>query len=132
MSEVRLQTPHVTALMADGSVLAVQVLNPDYLNWDRTAAKHNWASMQKIPFTWLTFVTWSALRRTGQVESSWDQFSEVDCLQVTNTADETNGNGNGSTTMSADLASLERLVGPLDPEAEPETVGPTPPGPVPG
>jgi hypothetical protein len=130
MSEVRLQTPHVTALMADGSVLSVQVLNPDYLNWDRTAAKHNWASMQKIPFTWLTFVTWSALRRTGQVESTWDQFSEVDCLQVTNTSgDDTNGNG---VTQVVDVASLERLVGPLDPEAEPETVGPTPPGHAPG
>jgi hypothetical protein len=123
--------------MADGSVLTVQVLNPDYLNWDRTAAKHNWASMSKIPFTWLTFVTWSALRRTGQVSSSWDDFSERDCIQVTNTTGESNGtNGAATTTMAAELASLESLIGAdtLDGsgEAEPETVGPTPPGPVPG
>lgn len=126
MADVRLTTPRVTALMADGSSLSVQVVNADYLNWDRTAAKHNWASMSKIPFTWLTFVTWAALRRTGQVESSWDDFSERDCIQVSNTAD-TNG-----TTMSAELASLQELVGPVDPDADLEAAVPTPPGVGPG
>jgi hypothetical protein len=120
--------------MADGSVLTVQVLNPDYLNWDRTAAKHNWASMSKIPFTWLTFVTWSALRRTNQVATTWEEFSERDCIQVTNTADATNGTNGTATGLGADLEALVGLQGTLDDtgEAEPATVGPTPPGPVPG
>ena len=130
MSEVRLQTPHVQALMADGTVLTVQVVNPDYLNWDRTAAKHNWAGMSKIPFTWLTFVTWSALRRTNQVDSTWEQFSEVDCIQVTNTS----GDTNGTTEVSVDLSSLVGLQDSLDDTGEVEAgaVGPTRPGPVPG
>ena len=127
---ITLQTPKVTALMADGRVLTVQVLNPDYLLWDRTAAKHGWASMSKIPFTWLTFVTWAGLRRTGQVDLTWEDFSERECVQVTNVgADQANGNG---LTQAVDVASLEALVGPLDGEDTPVEVGPTPPGPVPG
>jgi hypothetical protein len=90
---VRLDTPNVTVLMADGVTHTVRVRNPDYLRWDRTAAKHGWPPMDKAPHTWLTFVAWSALRRERIIgeEVTWEAFSESLCLQVSNAEESPNG-----------------------------------------
>ena len=110
MTDVRLETPRVTVLLDDGRTLTTQVMNPDYLRWDRTAAKHGWARMDVIPHTWLTFVAWSALRREGQLDAdvTWEEFSERRCLQVINASESKDGE-----------------------VSEEDTVGPTPSGPEP-
>lgn len=95
-----LATPRITVTMDDGRLLTTQVRNADYLRWDRTAAKHGWPTMAKAPFTWLTFVAWSALRREGQIADAmtWEAFSETHCLQVVNaTSERANGSAAGPT-----------------------------------
>jgi hypothetical protein len=111
MDGVRLETPRVVVTLEDGRTLTTQVMNPDYLRWDRTAAKHGWGRMDSIPHTWLTFVAWAALRREGQLgqDVGWEDFSERLCLQVVNAS-----------------------TGTPDEPSEEDSVGPTPPGPEPG
>ena len=81
---VRLETPRVRVVMDDGRELIVQVRNPDYIVWDRTASKHGWPKMADAPLTWLTFVAWAALRREGQIngEMTWEAFSETHAWAV--------------------------------------------------
>ena len=129
MGDVRLETPLVTVLMADGQTLTVQVLNPDYLRWDRTSNKHGWPPMAKVPHTWLTFVAWAALRRTGQLgeDVTWERFSEELCLQVTNArGDDTNGSGAeealAAMGITPEILSLAEVADGVDPT-------PTGPGP---
>lgn len=87
---VRLATPRVTVILDDGRTITVQARNPDYLRWDRTAAKHGWPTMQKAPFLWLTFIAWSAARREGLIPDAWtwEAFSETHALQVTAAGDD--------------------------------------------
>jgi hypothetical protein len=84
MSEFRLATPTARARLSDGRVLEARVLNPDYLRFDRTAAKHNWPKAAEAPFLWQTFLAWSAFRRTGQIAESvtWEEFSDHLAEQV--------------------------------------------------
>ena len=69
---VRLAIPRLEVTMDDGSTFDVQALNPDLLRYDRTAAKHGWPSPTDAPFLWLTFLAWSAGRRTGDVADDHD------------------------------------------------------------
>src|SRR5262245_12491696 len=118
--------------MADGRELTVRVLNPDYLRWDRTAAKHNWPPMAKAPFTWLTFVAWSALRRTSQIpeDVTWEAFSERDALQVRNAAEESNGHDPSAAAL-AGIRSISPDLGDLMDAEATDGVGPTLPDPEP-
>ena len=79
-----LPTPRVRVTMDDGRVLVTQLRNPDYLRWDRTAAKHNWPPAEKAKFLFLTFTAWSALRREGQIHDSmtWEEFSEQRAVHI--------------------------------------------------
>src|SRR5262245_40906380 len=122
--------------MADGRELTVRVLNPDYLRWDRTAAKHGWPAMAKAPFTWLTFVAWSALRREGLIPEAmtWEDFSEREAIQVRNAGDgSSNGtNGTGAEGVMAGLRVVDpELAEAMDADA-PDGVDPTPMAPEPG
>lgn len=130
MTDHRLTTPHLAVTMDDGRLLTVQAANPDYLTWDRTAAKHNWPAMRQAPFMWLTFIAWAALRRTGQIEDmSWEAFSETHALQVASADADEAEPANGATTRSV-LADLGLIDGSEAPEVA--TVGPTLQAPEPG
>jgi len=131
-NETRLETPYLTVSMADGRELTVRVLNPDYLRWDRTAAKHGWPAMAKAPFTWLTFVAWAALRREGQIpeDVTWEAFSERECLQVRNAKDEANGHEPAVAAL-AGLRSISGDLGDLMDAEAPDGVDPTLPDPEP-
>jgi len=125
-----LETPFVTVSMEDGRELSVRVLNPDYLRWDRTAAKHGWPSMAKAPHTWLTFVAWSALKREGQIgpEVTWEDFSERLCLQVVNARPDTNGRLPSDEALAAVGAIAPDLMDYMEAA---DGVDPTPQGPGP-
>lgn len=71
-----LTIPRLWVVPIDGEPYAVQALNPDMVNWEETAARHKWAanSPGTSPFKWLTFLAWSASRRTGLTEQTWEQF----------------------------------------------------------
>lgn len=51
----------------DGKTLDLQTNNVDMVLWDRTRAKHKWPGLQEAPFLWMTFISWSAARRTGLI-----------------------------------------------------------------
>lgn len=74
-----LTIPRLRVVPIDGDEFTVQALNPDMINWEETAARHNWKANTPgvAPFKWLTFLAWSAARRTGQIDQSvsWEAFS---------------------------------------------------------
>lgn len=82
MSDFRLPTPLARVRMSDGRVLEARIINPDYLMWDRTASRHNWPSAQQGPFLWQTFLAWAALKRTQQIDATWEEFSDRLAEQV--------------------------------------------------
>ena len=94
-----LAVPRLEVMLDDGRTLEVQALNPDLLRYDRTAAKHGWPKIEAAPFLWLTFLAWSALRRTGEIPEAmgWTEFADERCLQVRNLDA---GNGTGPIEMS--------------------------------
>ena len=74
-----LTIPRLRVVPLDGAEYTVQALNPDMINWEETAARHGWkANTPSVaPFKWLTFLAWSAARRTGQIDQavSWETFA---------------------------------------------------------
>lgn len=67
MGEPRLTSPLVTVIREGFDPLEIQTTNRDMVNWDRTRIRHKWPSLQDAPFLWLTFVSWSAARRSGAI-----------------------------------------------------------------
>jgi len=100
-----LTIPRLRVVPIDGDEYEVQALNPDMINWEETAARHNWKANTPTvaPFKWLTFLAWSAARRTGQIDPGvgWDDFRQ-------------------STAQVSDVSKAA------------DAAGPTPPGPDPG
>lgn len=60
---VSLSAPRLHVILEDGTQHDVQTDNRDLLAWDRSRAKHKWPTAQDAPFVWMTFLSWSALRR---------------------------------------------------------------------
>lgn len=71
----------VTVTIAGHDPQDVEVLNPDRIRWDRTRHKHKWPSFQDAPFLGVSFLAWSAMRRTGLYVGTWEDFEE-DCLNI--------------------------------------------------
>lgn len=61
----------------DGTTLVVRVLNPDYLRWDLSRGKKGWPSGQEAPFLFATFLAWSAAKREGAYEGTYEAFAEA-------------------------------------------------------
>jgi hypothetical protein len=68
--DIKLVAPLVLVIRDPGEPLEVQTDNRDLLAWESTALRHKWGSFQDRPFKWLTFLAWSALRRSGDLETS--------------------------------------------------------------
>jgi hypothetical protein len=79
-----LTIPRLRVVPIDGDPYEVQALNPDMINWEETAARHGWKANTPgvAPFKWLTFLAWSAARRGGLTDLSWEQFAAT-TAQVT-------------------------------------------------
>lgn len=88
--DVRLVAPRVRVVRAseNGSdPMVIQTDNRDLLAWEQTALRHKWGSFQERPFKWLTFLAWSAARRSGELETSVTYETwEADVLSVADTA----------------------------------------------
>jgi len=74
-----LTIPRLRVVPIDGEPFTVQALNPDMINWEETAARHGWKANTPgvAPFKWLTFLAWSAGRRTGVIDQAvtWEAFA---------------------------------------------------------
>lgn len=77
-------------MVADGSTYEIQAYNPDLIAFEETASKHRWKGPSEAPFRWLTFLAWSASRRSGKIDPGlgWDTFAAT-TLQVENLTTET-------------------------------------------
>lgn len=105
MGDVRLSSPRVRVVRDGHDDLEVQTDNRDMVLWDRTRIRHKWPKFDEAPFLWLTFLAWSAARRSGAIapELTYERW-EADVIDVAN-VDAPDDIGMGT---------------------------PTPPGPVPG
>lgn len=76
VTKLGLTIPRLRVVPANGEPYEVQVLNPDLLTFEDTAATHRWKGPGDAPFRWLTFVAWAASRRTGVIDESmtWEVF----------------------------------------------------------
>lgn len=75
MGAPKIPLPRVRVILPDQDELVLQILNPDLLRWDVTAAKHRWPGFRENPNRWLTFIGWAAAVRTGAYAGSYDQFA---------------------------------------------------------
>lgn len=89
-SDHRLTVPRIAVTLDDGSEFTVQALNPDLLRWDRMASRNGWPNAQSAPFLWLTFLAWSAAKRTGAIPDAmtWETFGDERCIEVRAITDE--------------------------------------------
>jgi hypothetical protein len=89
MANVRLVAPRVRVIRAseNGSEpLEIQTDNRDLLAWESTSRRHKWGSFSDFPFKWLTFLSWSAARRAGEIDASLTYEAwEADVLSVMDT-----------------------------------------------
>jgi hypothetical protein len=98
VGDVRLTAPRVRVVLEDGSVIEdLQCVNYDMLTWERTRdrQKPKWPPMEEARMTWLTFMAWTAARRTGAIgqDMTWERFEReaVDVSPVMDDDDEEAG-----------------------------------------
>jgi hypothetical protein len=89
MTDVRLTSPRVQVIRDGQDPAEYQTTNADLVLWDRTRAKHKWPTFQEAPFLWLTFLSWAAARRTGDIDGdmTYEKW-EAETLNVTALTDE--------------------------------------------
>ena len=88
--DVRLTTPRLKVIReSDDTILELQTTNADLIRWDRTRAKHKWPTIEEAPFLWLTFLGWSAARRSKVIgpDVTYEAW-EADVLQVDSNDDD--------------------------------------------
>jgi hypothetical protein len=64
--------------MDDGTTLKVTTKMADYVLYETTAKRQKppWGGIGDNPSLWETFVSWAALRRTGQFSSSFEAYQK--------------------------------------------------------
>jgi len=78
MATARLRSPLIRVIRDGQEPIEIQTSNPDLVLWDKTRARKRppWPKFDEAPFLWLSFLAWSALRRTGQIptELTYEQW----------------------------------------------------------
>lgn len=66
----------MSATLFDGRVLTAKTALKDYILFENTARRQKppWGGISDNPTRWEAFVTWAALRRTGQYGGSFETF----------------------------------------------------------
>lgn len=83
MGDVRLRSPRVTVIRDGHDDLEVQTDNRDMILWEKTRARHKWPKFDEAPMMWLTFLAWSAARRSGAIDTgyTWERW-EAETLEA--------------------------------------------------
>jgi hypothetical protein len=91
VGDVRLESPRVIITREGHEDLEVQTDNRDMIVWETTRARHKWPKFDEAPMMWLTFLAWSAARRTGAIDNgyTWERWRE-ETLQAKTVKDEPN------------------------------------------
>jgi len=77
---------NVRAEMNDGTVLETRTALKDYVLFETTSKRQKppWGSISENPSLWEAFVSWAALRRTGQYQGGFESFqNDVDLVDAT-------------------------------------------------
>jgi hypothetical protein len=69
MGDVRLVAPRIRVIRDGQDPLEIQADNRDLVGWEQTRVKHKWPKFDEAPFKWLTYLAWSAARRSGALET---------------------------------------------------------------
>ena len=88
MGDAKLTSPRVSVIREGHEPLEVQTDNRDMILWEKTRVRHKWPKFDESPITWLTFLAWSAARRTGAIDAAykWETW-EAETLQVSTVDD---------------------------------------------
>lgn len=76
---------NVHAEMVDGRVLETRTSMKDYILFETTAKRQKppWGGIAENPSRWEAFVSWAALRRTGQFSGGFETFlDETDIVDA--------------------------------------------------
>lgn len=89
MGDVHLDSPRVRVIRDGHEPLEVQTDNRDMIAWEKTRARHKWPKFDEAPIFWLTFLAWSAARRSGAIEQgyTWERW-EAETLQARTVEDD--------------------------------------------
>lgn len=68
--------------LTDGTIFDAVPQNPDFVRWDLAASRHGWPKVDDAPFLWMNFVVWSAAKRAGDYDKSFDDFHSEDAVNV--------------------------------------------------
>ena len=77
---------NVRAEMVDGRVLETTTAMKDYILFETTGKRQKppWGGLSDNPSRWEAFVSWAALRRTGQYAGGFETFlDEADIVDAT-------------------------------------------------
>src|SRR4051794_23202930 len=70
MGDVKLVAPRVLVIReGEDDPLELQTDNRDLLAWESTRVRHKWPKFDESPFKWMTFLSWSAARRAGEIDN---------------------------------------------------------------
>lgn len=100
---------YVTVTLDNGTRVTEEIRNPDRVRWDMTAARQGWPSFSDAAFLGMTFLSFAALKRTGQYTGTWEEFRDTDCADI----EMTDAEGNALDEDDLDGAT-EKKVMPID------------------
>lgn len=91
----KLGTPRIKVVLSDpeypgddeGRDYVVQARNIDLCAFDRERGRYGWPKADDAPFLWMTYVSWKALVRTGQIPQCPLAEFEQRCLSVESLGD---------------------------------------------
>lgn len=81
---------NVTVTIKGADPVDVPVINPDRIRWDMTRAKQKWPSFEEAPFLGTTFLAWSAMKREGLYNDTFENFRDRDAIDIQSFDDEDN------------------------------------------
>jgi hypothetical protein len=75
----RRQPGQLVDLWLDGAdePVTVRVTNRERIHYEKTAARHKWPAPAEAQNLAMTFVCWSAAKRAGLTQSTYEQFEEA-------------------------------------------------------
>jgi len=74
-----MKSAQVTVTLIDGDVLTVRTVLRDQIRYEDTAKRQKppWGGVADNPGKWEGFVSWAALKRTGQVDSTYEAYCDT-------------------------------------------------------
>jgi hypothetical protein len=91
VGDVKLVAPRVRVIRDGQEPLEVQCDNRDLVGYEKTRLRRKpvWPAFNEAPFQWLTFISWSAARRSGAIDPSHTfERWESEVLSVADTSAE--------------------------------------------